>query len=355
MADYPVSNPTRLERLLFDAGLVVQVPLEEIYDIKAGTTVQRSWQQPAAVRFAPDVHDPNQWNDKLHACMRGEFFAHALRSCTRVLDVGCGEGWPSLYLARTVPQVVGIDLSPKHVELARNTAGLMGFSNVQFEVGHIEDMHFDTGSFDGVCFGGNVFTYSFDTERMVREIRRVLTPGGVFALEQWPVNPHQTTRERIHFFIDGGPPILHYGAHSGLHNRSYFIYLRPDSPEGRRLIELATRLVGELPEEHRRACEEIKQQIEQGQLEVVAQVKYSGEDRSLAAAELPAILERAGFIDFASWALPDAVAFARSLDEDGVLAHLQQQDLIPCLRALVKSARTSTAWIHQWVTCRKGH
>jgi tRNA/tmRNA/rRNA uracil-C5-methylase (TrmA/RlmC/RlmD family) len=67
--------------------------------------------------------------------------------------VGCGEGWPSLYLARAHLQVVGIDVSGNHLETARTVAALMGLDNVQY----IPD-----SSFDGVCYGGNILTYVFN-------------------------------------------------------------------------------------------------------------------------------------------------------------------------------------------------
>lgn len=303
----------------------------------------------------PDVQDPEQWNDKLHACMRGEFFACVLEGCMCVLDVGCGEGWPSLYLGRTIPEVVGMDISPGHVALARNTAKLMGLDNVRFEVADIRSLPFEDESFDGACFGGNVFTYGFDVATMLREINRILRADGVFAFEQWPIEATRPSWQRVMFFIDGGPPILHYGAGTGLYSRSYFIYLRPDSQQGRRLARLAGRMAGELSDEQRAACEEILAEIEAGSVGFVERVVYSGQDRSLAADEFPALLKAAGFTDFRCWALPDAVAFAGSLQKAGVLERLRAEDLTPCLRALVRSAPTCSQWAHTWASCRKEH
>jgi len=354
MSNYPVKDPARLEKMLFEAGLVVKVSLAEIYDIKARTSIQREWQDPDTCTTTPDVHDPSQWDDKLHACMRGEFFAHVLARCLRVLDVGCGEGWPSLYMARTVPEVVGVDLSPEHIALARSTARIMNRDNVRFEVANIENLPFAEQSFDAVSFGGNVFTYGFDIEKMLREIRRVLRPAGLFAFEQRSAEPGRAPFERIGFFIDGGPPILHYLAGSGLFSRSWFIYLKPETVQGRSLIALAKHMSGALSQEQREACEDIKRGIEDGNLDCIEKAIYSGEDRSLAARELTPLLHEIGFVDVRSWALPNAVIFARSLQEDGVLQRLQPGDLLPCLRSLVKSAPTYPGWIHDWVTCKKG-
>ncbi len=352
-SSYPVTDPSLLEELLYDAGLVEEVSLATIYDIKARTSIQHSWQHPEAYALALDVQNPAHWDNKLLACMRGEFFAHVLQGCRRVLDVGCGEGWPSLYLARSIPEVVGLDLSPEHIALARNTARFMGLSNVRFEVAHIESLPFADASFEGVCFGGNVFTYRSDPQVMLRELGRVLVKDGPFAFEQWPIDPATPPWERILWFIDGGAPILHYGAGSGLFSRAYFILLRPDSEPGRRMVELAQRMSGELSAEQRRSCEEIVQQIEDGALHVVEKALCSGEDRSLSADEFPSLLRNAGFAKVTSWALPDAVAFAENLRQAGILARLQSGALRPALRALVASAATCPGWVHHWVTCYK--
>jgi len=352
MRTYPVTNASALEKVLFDAGLVEKVSLAEIYDIKAGTTIQRATLDPEQCRRKPDVHNPDDWGNELWANTRWEWFAHVLQDCKRVLDVGCGEGRPSLYLSHRLPEVVGIDVSPAHIELARGRAKLFGLNRVSFEVGDIENLPFPDAGFDGVCFGGNVFTYQYDVPRMLREICRVLRPGGPFAFEQWPGNPDAPAHEGIQFFIDGGPPIVHYNAGKGLCGRSYFIYIKPDSAQGRRLTELAAHMSGLLTDEQRQACEEIADEIRKGNVDVVERAIYSGENRSIAANELPGLLANAGFTDIAYWAVPEGRAFAESLQKSGAFRRLGQDDLLPCLRALVASSPRMGTWIES-VSCRK--
>jgi len=354
MSSYPVGNPSQLERVLFDAGLIEKVSLAEIYDVKAGTSAQRALSLEVARNTAarPDVHNPDDWGSELWANTRWEWFAYVLRDCGRVLDVGCGEGRPSLYLSHRLPEVVGIDISPANIALARETARLAGLNRVTFEVGDIENLRFADASFDGVCFGGNVLTYQFDVPRMLGEIHRVLRPGGPFAFEQWPVDPDSPPREDILWFIDGGPPIVHYHAGEGLRGRSYFIYIRPDSPQGRRLSKLATDMSGLLTDQQQQACEEVAAEIREGNLGIVERATYAGESRSIAAAELPQLLAGAGFTDVTYWAVPDGRAFAQSLQQSGVLARLTQDDLLPYLRALVASSPQIDYWVEQ-VTCSK--
>ena len=354
MNEYPVADPSRLERLLFDAGLVRRVPLAEIYDIKARTTPQQAWQDPATVCREPDLRNPDEWADKLHACPRGEFFAHVLGDCRKVLDVGCGEGWPSLYLARSTSEVVGLDCSPAHVALARNSARLMGLANAQFRVGEIEELPFADASFDGVCFGGNVFTYGSDVCTMVREIHRVLRPGGTFAFEQYVRgDPSRLPWEQVGWFIDAGPPILNYDAGSGVFNRGYFVLLEPGSDAGRRMSALIGKVRGESPPEYHELACEIQQEIEDGALHVVSEVLTAGEGRSPTPEEFVDALLVTGFIDVQSWALPDGREFARGLAEHGLLERLRPDDIRPFLRALVRSAPRLDGWAHTCAACTK--
>jgi 2-polyprenyl-3-methyl-5-hydroxy-6-metoxy-1,4-benzoquinol methylase len=100
--DYPVSSPSKLERLLFDNCLVEKVKLAEIYDIKACTRIQQAWLDSNYHTRQRHSNVVDDWNDKLYSSSRGEFFVKAFSDCEHVLDVGCGEGWPSLYLAQTL-------------------------------------------------------------------------------------------------------------------------------------------------------------------------------------------------------------------------------------------------------------
>src|ERR1700758_1228443 len=54
-----------------------------------------------------------------------------------VLDVGCGEAAISLYLAERGYTVVGLDLSPTAVDMARREAAKRGLTNATFEVADI--------------------------------------------------------------------------------------------------------------------------------------------------------------------------------------------------------------------------
>ena len=91
--------------------------------------------------------------------------------------------------ARRFPEVIGLDISSVRLAEARGAAQVLGLE-VGLQEGNIESLPFPDASFDGVSASGNVFTYDFETPCMLAEIHRVLRPGGVFALEQWPGDPN---------------------------------------------------------------------------------------------------------------------------------------------------------------------
>jgi len=99
-----------------------------------------------------------------------------------VLDLGSGGGLDCFLAARKVGptgRVVGLDMTPDMVGLARRNAGKVGLSNVEFHQGEIERMPFPDASFD-VIVSNCVINLSPDKDAVFRESFRVLRPGGRF-------------------------------------------------------------------------------------------------------------------------------------------------------------------------------
>ena len=97
-----------------------------------------------------------------------------------MLDCGCGPGTITAGLATAVApgRVVGIDLGESQIALATTRAAEQGLRNTEFKVGNIYELSFDAGTFDAV-FAHAVFEHLSDPIRALREVRRVLKPGGV--------------------------------------------------------------------------------------------------------------------------------------------------------------------------------
>ena len=96
----------------------------------------------------------------------------------RVLDFGCGSGDITRALAREGFMMTGIDLSPAMIAAARQTAGA---ENIEWVVANAGDvtLPFADCVFDGAQ-ASSVFEYHADCAGQLRELHRVLQPGGVF-------------------------------------------------------------------------------------------------------------------------------------------------------------------------------
>lgn len=100
-----------------------------------------------------------------------------------LLDVGCGVGGPSRMAAvRHGCRVRGIDLSPDFVDLARRLTERVGLSaRVSHDLGSATDLPYEDGSFARAMLihvGMNIA----DKATVFAEVRRVLEPGGRFAV-----------------------------------------------------------------------------------------------------------------------------------------------------------------------------
>jgi SAM-dependent methyltransferase len=94
----------------------------------------------------------------------------------RVLDVGCGQGIDVARYALAGARVTGIDLTPRHVELARSHTAALGL-DAEVVQGDAENLPFADGTFDRASSNG-VLHHTPDMPVALREIRRVLRPGG---------------------------------------------------------------------------------------------------------------------------------------------------------------------------------
>ena len=101
-----------------------------------------------------------------------------------VLDIGSGAGFDSLIAARQVApdgKVIGIDMTDAMLEKAAEGARQMGLTNVEFRKGLAEELPVEDESMDVVISNG-VINLCPDKEVVMREVHRVLKPGGRFQI-----------------------------------------------------------------------------------------------------------------------------------------------------------------------------
>lgn len=141
------------------------------------------WQleQPAAEAyeeyFVPIIYGP--WADRL-------LDAADLGGDDRVLDLGCGTGIVARRAAERLGDdgaVVGLDLNSGMLQIADATATTNRLA-IEWRQGDAAALPFTDGSFDRVL-SQQSFQYVEDQDGTLREIRRILAPGGRAILSVW--------------------------------------------------------------------------------------------------------------------------------------------------------------------------
>jgi demethylmenaquinone methyltransferase/2-methoxy-6-polyprenyl-1,4-benzoquinol methylase len=125
----------------------------------------------------------------------------------RVLDVATGTGLVAAELARSGCSVVGIDQSPEMLTAARRRfAGVAG-GRVELIEGEAEALPFGSASFDALTFT-YLFRYVEDPAATMRELARVVRPGGRVASLEFGVPPSAPARMAWRAYTRVGLPLL---------------------------------------------------------------------------------------------------------------------------------------------------
>jgi ubiquinone/menaquinone biosynthesis C-methylase UbiE len=139
--------------------------------------------QYAATRLGYDATELASLPAEVTASFAGVGNPHAtapLASATTVLDIGCGAGTDLLLAARHVGpggRAIGVDMTPAMLSVAAGGAVSYGLDHVETRLGDATDLPADAESVDTVISNG-VLNLVPDKPRAIREIWRVLRPGG---------------------------------------------------------------------------------------------------------------------------------------------------------------------------------
>jgi len=120
--------------------------------------------------------------DYIESCITRVFGEHALAQ-QEILEIGSGGGLICEQLAQRKAIMMGIDPSPGALAEARKHAQQSGFGqNIYYQQGYAEDLPYADESFSViVCL--DVLEHVRDLAATIREVARVLAPGGIFVFD----------------------------------------------------------------------------------------------------------------------------------------------------------------------------
>jgi ubiquinone/menaquinone biosynthesis C-methylase UbiE len=128
-----------------------------------------------------------------------------------LLEIGCGLGFDSLEFLRRGVRVTATDLTPTAVQLAKRHFEIAGVRAEEVRVENGLELTFPDEIFDAVWSNG-VLHATGDTPRAVREVRRVLKPGGraiishFYRKPSWMYLVNRWGRENIEY-KEEDPPV----------------------------------------------------------------------------------------------------------------------------------------------------
>jgi SAM-dependent methyltransferase len=145
--------------------------------------VRAFWQaNPCGVKFADaapgtrrfyELVQAHRYTSEWHIPIAADFTsARGLK----VLEIGCGLGTDGAQFAEAGADYTGVDLTDAAVELARKRFELFGLPG-KFQTADAENLDFADESFD-LVYSHGVLHHTPDTAKAIREVHRVLRPGG---------------------------------------------------------------------------------------------------------------------------------------------------------------------------------
>lgn len=137
------------------------------------------------------AHASQKW--RAQSAAMGSAFTEAIVAAAkvepgmRVLDIACGTGEPAISIATLLAgtgEVIGIDIAEGSLQLARQRAAHRNLTNIRFEQADAHQLPFKDNSFDRVTCRLGIMFFA-DLPNALRQMHRVLKPGGRIALLAW--------------------------------------------------------------------------------------------------------------------------------------------------------------------------
>ena len=125
------------------------------------------------------VHGAQHWSQNYEDGMIAEIFRRVGMTTRTFLEIGVGNGSHAQLLATYAKDFTGIDLTDYGVNSTSRRIEIFGLNNARILQMNAEELKFENNSFDLIWSWG-VVHHSANPRRILKEIHRVLKPGGVF-------------------------------------------------------------------------------------------------------------------------------------------------------------------------------
>jgi SAM-dependent methyltransferase len=170
----------------------MKTTVDEVGDFWNANPCNADWSRSEERRrYFQEISDRRYGRRESHVPIIAKFDAFRGKD---VLEVGCGIATDGLEFARNGANYVGVDLTPRAVELAQERFSLFGVPG-RFETANAEEkLPFSDGTFDHI-YGFGVIHHSPAPEKIVREIHRVLKMGGTFTVMLY-------NRSSINYYVE---------------------------------------------------------------------------------------------------------------------------------------------------------
>lgn len=173
--------------------MVQKAPIEAGYDavyeaMPGSPTLRRMWRELASgTDFPEEFYHISFVTLDQHSRMQAEL---RLSPGDTLVDLACGMGGPALLAARnTGAKLIGVDISSTAARLATERAQHLGMSDTaRFVAGRFDDTGLDSGSADAVM-SEDALQYVPDKTAAIREVARILKPGGRFVCAVFELDP----------------------------------------------------------------------------------------------------------------------------------------------------------------------
>ncbi len=137
-----------------------------------------------------------------------------------VLDIGCGGGFLTNFLASKGHKVHGIDLSTSSLKIAKENDKT---GTVVYQMANAYSLPYPSGAFDAVS-AMDIIEHVEHPEKLIREAARVLKPFGLFFFHTFNRNPlsYLLVIKAVEWLVPNSPPNIHV----------YPLFVKPDELSG---------------------------------------------------------------------------------------------------------------------------